>query len=262
MRLRQRQSPLRWETVSGYDALSERAAERVLGAIIHQPRLVLGLPTGRTPEGMYAHLVQHCVGQERCFDGVKTFNLDEYVGLKPDHPGSYARYMQQRLFDHVGLFEGDIFIPDGLAEDVLADEPDLPMHQALERECERYERAIADAGGLDLTVLGLGRNGHIAFNEPGSPFDSRTRVVRLDDETRRANAQYFGNGDVPEWAITMGLATILASKSIVLLASGASKAEAVARLRHGPVAESFPASLLHLHDDVTVLVDREAARLL
>jgi glucosamine-6-phosphate deaminase len=202
--------------------------------------MVLGLPTGRTPVGMYERVVAECSREYHCFTEVTTFNLDEYAGIPRDHPGSYFTYMKQHLFDHVDLSSENAHIPNG-------DAPDL------DAECIRYEREIAAAGSLGLTFLGLGQNGHIGFNEPGTPFDSRTRVVALSDSTRVANADLFADRKVPTHAITIGIRTILESKRIVLLASGDSKRDALARLRTGEIDESFPASALWKHPECTVL---------
>lgn len=230
-----------WETLTDYNALSDRAAGILLDAIGSNPRSVLGLPTGRSPIGMYERVVAECRAQYRCFTDVTTFNLDEYVGIPRHHPASYSTFMKQHLFDHVDLDRTRTHIPDGNAPD-------------LDAECARYERLIREAGGLDLTFLGLGRNGHIGFNEPGTPFDSRTRVVELTASTRKANAPYFPDGRVPERAITMGVATILESKRIVLLVSGNGKTEAIERLRSREQDSSFPASALWKHPDVLVLL--------
>jgi glucosamine-6-phosphate deaminase len=232
-----------WETFDSYDALSARAAGLMLEAIRRDPRVVLGLPTGRTPVGMYDRVVAVCSRDYHCFRDVVTFNLDEYVGIARDHPGSYCTYMREHLFDHVDLDPRNAHIPDGTARDLAA-------------ECTHYEREIRDAGGLDLTFLGLGRNGHIGFNEPGTPFASRTRVVELTESTRHANADLFAGGHVPTQAITMGIGTIMESRAIVLLVSGSGKEEAIARLRGGEVSEAFPASALHRHGDVRVLQAR------
>lgn len=231
---------MKWETVDSADALAGRAAEILLTTIRENPRAVLGLPTGRTPIGMYERVVRECAREYHCFRDVTTFNLDEYAGLPREHPGSYFTYMKQHLFDHVDLDPANTHLPCGTAPD-------------LDAECIRYENEIADAGGLDLTFLGLGRNGHIGFNEPGTPFDARTRVVELTQSTRHANADLFANGSVPTHAITMGIGTILESKRIVLLVSGSGKEDAVARLRSGEVSEEFPASALWRHGDVLVL---------
>lgn len=232
---------MKWEECEDYGALSRRAASILLAAIRDDPRMVLGLPTGRTPVGMYDRVIAECGRQYHCFTGVTTFNLDEYAGIPRDHPGSYCTYMKQHLFDHVDLDPANTHIPRG-------DAPDL------DAECARYEAEIAAAGHLGLTFLGLGQNGHIGFNEPGTPFDSRTRVVELSHSTRIANADLFADRKVPTHAITIGIGTILESKRIVLLASGESKREALTRLKSGEVSEDFPASALWRHRDVTVLV--------
>jgi glucosamine-6-phosphate deaminase len=231
-----------WETLDDYGVLSGRAAELFLEAILRNPRAVLGLPTGRTPIRMYERVVAACTREYRCFRDVITFNLDEYVGIPSTHPGSYCVFMGKHLFDHIDIDRTNAHIPNGMAPDVDA-------------ECARYEREIAAAGGLDLTFLGLGSNGHIGFNEPGTPFDSRTRVVTLAESTRAANAPLFPDGNVPTHAITMGIGTILESKSIVLLASGEKKRRAIERLRSGEISEEFPASALWKHPNVTVLTD-------
>ena len=227
---------MRWETFESPGELSARAAEILLSAIRENPRAVLGLPTGRTPIGMYQRVVQECSREYHCFRDVSTFNLDEYCGVPPAHPGSYAAFMKQHLFDHVDIDPANAHIPNGLAPN-----PDA------------YEQEIRRSGGLDLTFLGLGRNGHIGFNEPGTPFDARTRVVELTQSTRHANAELFPDGHVPTHAITMGIGTILESRRIVLLVSGSGKEEALARLQSEEVTEWFPASALHLHKDVQVL---------
>jgi glucosamine-6-phosphate deaminase len=229
-----------WESFAHYDALSARAAEIFLAAIRESPAIVLGLPTGQTPLGMYERVVAECSREYHCFRDVVTFNLDEYAGITCDHPGSYCTFMKRVLFDHVDIAPGNAHIPDGAVPD-------------LDAECALYEKAIANAGGLSLTFLGLGSNGHIAFNEPGTPWSSRTRVVELTESTRAANAAIFA-GEVPTRAITMGIATILASRRIVLLASGERKRAAIERLRSGERSADFPASALHAHPDVLVLV--------
>jgi len=231
---------MKWETFKSPDELSARAADLLLSAIRDNPRIVLGLPTGRTPIGMYDRVVRECGREYHCFRDVTTFNLDEYAGVSREHPGSYFTYMKQHLFDHVDIDPSNAHLPHGEAPDLLA-------------ECARYEEEIREAGGLGLTFLGLGRNGHIGFNEPGTPFDARTRVVELTQSTRHANADCFPDGRVPTHAITMGIGTILESKQIVLLVAGSGKEEAVERLRSGEVTVEFPASALHQHSDVLVL---------
>jgi glucosamine-6-phosphate deaminase len=192
---------------------------------------------------MYERVVRECSHTYHCFRDVATFNLDEYVGVPREHPGSYFSYMQRHLFRHVDIDPSNAHIPDGNAPNP-------------EAECQRYEQEIESAGGLSLTFLGLGRNGHIGFNEPGTAFDSRTRLVELTQSTRHANASDFPDGHVPQRAITMGIATILESRRIVLLVAGAGKEDAVERLRSGEVTEAFPASALTQHGDVTVLQAR------
>jgi glucosamine-6-phosphate deaminase len=189
---------------------------------------------------MYERVVTECSREYHCFRDVVTFNLDEYAGITCDHPGSYCAFMKHVLFDHVDIAQENAHIPDGAAHD-------------LDAECARYEQAIEQAGGLGLTFLGLGSNGHIAFNEPGTPWSSRTRVVELAESTRAANAALFPGEPVPTRAITMGIATILASRRIVLLASGERKRAAMERLRSGERTGEFPASALWTHADVIVL---------
>jgi glucosamine-6-phosphate deaminase len=234
-----------WETFDNYEALSERAARILLETIRENPRAVFGLPTGRTPIGMYRHVVTECTREYHCFHDAVTFNLDEYARIPREHPGSYSTFMKHHLFDSIDIAPENAHIPDGNAPD-------------LDAECRRYEREIASAGGLGLTFLGLGRNGHIGFNEPGTPFDSRTRVVELTASTRQANADLFAGDQVPTHAITMGIGTILESRRIVLLAGGSGKRAAIERLETLDLDPSFPASALWDHEDVTVLVDASA----
>lgn len=229
-----------WESFESYEALSDRAAHILLAAARSNPNVVLGLPTGRTPVGMYDRVVGQCRDDDRCFRDVTTFNLDEYVGIPRDHPGSYYTFMREHLFDHGHISSAHTHIPDGMAPN-------------LDDECRRYERDIAASGGLGLTFLGLGRNGHIGFNEPGTPFDSRTRIVELTESTRIANAALFEGGHVPHKAITIGIGTILESKSIVLLVAGTGKEKALERLQSGGVGVDFPASALWSHANVRVL---------
>jgi glucosamine-6-phosphate deaminase len=226
-----------------YRALSQAAAELVIKAVRGKPDLTLGLPTGSTPLGLYEEIVKTYRDEHIDFSRLRTFNLDEYAGLLHEAPKSYHTYMRQHFFQHVNVSPENIHIPEG--------KPGVD----LDAEAERYERAIQDAGGIDLLIVGIGTNGHIAFNEPGASFDSRTRVVNLAPETI-ANAQrHFGNEQVPRKAITMGMGTIREASRIVLLASGAHKADAVRRALRGPVSESVPASFLQLHPRVIVILD-------
>jgi len=235
-----------------YDDLCRAAAKAVAGSIRHKPNCVLGFATGGTPEGMYAELGRLHKEEGLDFARVTTFNLDEYVGLAPGHGQSCHYYMQDRLFRHVNIDPRNTHIPDGMAED-------------LDAECVRYEQMIEDLGGIDVQLLGIGINGHIAFNEPVvSSFASRTRVVTLSAETRRANSRFFGSLEaVPRRAVSLGLGTILEHcRQCLLFASGANKAKAVAAAIEGPVTARVPASALQLHPDVTFMLDEDAAALL
>jgi glucosamine-6-phosphate deaminase len=232
---------------------NERAAARALArhvadAIRVKPDLVLGLPTGRTPVGFYHELSALAEHGRVTVDEITTFNLDEFLGIPPTHPGSYRRFMETHLFDRVHLPASQINFLNGAAPD-----PEL--------ECERYEQAIARAGGIDVQILGIGTNGHIGFNEPAPTLQARTHRVRLKPETRRSNAALFGGNleAVPREALSMGMATILQARSIVLLATGRSKASCVERLLIGPITTELPASFLQLHPAVDVVVDAAAA---
>jgi glucosamine-6-phosphate deaminase len=237
-------------TVQTFDdapALARELASRVLTRIERQPSLVLGLPTGRTPLPFYEALRDESRRRQTRWSGVRTFNLDEFVGLSPQHPGRYRAYMDRELFGPVGLADHQIGFLDGAAAD-------------LEAECRRYEQAIAEAGGIDVIVLGIGANGHIGFNEPAEALVAMTHRARLQQDTRLSNADLFGGAvaRVPEEALSMGMATILRARAIVLMATGAGKAAAVERMVHGPITTTLPASFLQLHPDVTVFVDRLA----
>lgn len=233
--------------VKNYVELSKKAAEILAQEVKANPKTVLGLATGGTPIGMYRELIKLTEVEGIDFSQASSFNLDEYVGLVPTHPQSYRAYMQENLFKHINLPAEKTQVPRGDAADLLA-------------ECSRYEEAIRLAGGIDIQVLGIGNNGHIGFNEPGSPADSVTRVVQLTDSTIEANARYFDSiEEVPTQAVSMGIKTILGAKKVVLLASGAAKAEAVRLMLEGEASAVVPASLLQLHADVTVIVDEDAA---
>lgn len=230
-----------------YEDLSTKACARVAGRIAEKENSVLGLATGSTPEGMYEKLVEQHQKGELSFRQVSTFNLDEYIGLPADHPLTYRAYMNDHLFSKVDLLAANTHLPDGQATDLMA-------------ECARYEALLQEAGGVDLQVLGLGHNGHIGFNEPETPFSSATHVVDLDVKTREANARFFDNkNDVPKKAITMGIETILAAREILVLVSGADKAEAFRRMLYRERTPAFPATALQQHPNVTVLADEQAA---
>jgi glucosamine-6-phosphate deaminase len=228
-------------------AVADYAAAHIVGRLAAKPDLVLGLPTGETPRGIYVRLAEAYRTGKVSFARASSFNLDEYRGLPPDHPASYHAYMREMLFRHVDIDPARTHLPDGLASDATA-------------EGRRYEKAIAEAGGIGLMVLGIGGNGHIGFNEPGSPFDSRTRAVRLTEATREANGRSFPEGEtVPEFAITMGIATILDAREILLVATGHAKAEALAAALAGPETPQCPASVLRRHPAVTIVCDTAAA---
>lgn len=232
--------------LDGAEAAAERVAEMVAARLGSTPGAVLGLATGETMRPVYARLVAlHREGRAD-FAGAATFNLDEYVGVGPGHPASFAAFMRETLFDHVNLDPARCRLPRG-------DAPDP------EAEARAYEAAIAAAGGIDLQVLGIGRNGHLAFNEPTSSLASRTRIKTLTEATRRANAPAFAPDPVPRHAITMGIATILEARACVLLATGAAKAEAVARMVEGPLGADCPATALQMHPAATVVLDAAAA---
>jgi glucosamine-6-phosphate deaminase len=214
------------------------------------PTCVLGLATGGTPLGMYAELARMHREAGLDFSRVVTFNLDEYVGLGPNHPQSYRYFMQESFFRHINIDTRNTHVPDGRALD-------------FEAHAEQYEKLIGDEGGIDLQVLGIGSDGHIAFNEPGSSLGSRTRLKTLTPETVRDNARFFGSEEaVPRLAVTMGVGTILESRQCLLLAAGQAKAQAIHDTVEGPVTAQVTASALQLHRDVIAVIDEEAAQLL
>jgi glucosamine-6-phosphate deaminase len=229
-------------------AAARMLARRLADTIARQPSLVLGLPTGRTPVKLYHELAQLVARGQADLSQVRTFNLDEFVGLDPSHPGSYRRFMDTHLFEPARVPVGHVRFLDGAAPDP-------------EAECVRYEAALAAAGGIDVQILGIGANGHIGFNEPARELQPRTHRVALKRETRRSNAGLFGGDEsaVPKEALSMGMATILQARSIVLLATGRSKAACVAKAVTGPITTRLPASFLQLHRDVELVLDQAAA---
>ncbi len=241
---------VRIHVVENYPELSLRAAGIVASQVILKEDTVLGLATGSTPEEMYRELAQlHREGKVD-FSRVTTFNLDEYRGLDPGHPQSYHYYMRQHFFDHVNIKPENIHIPPGQGADI----PTI---------CQDYEQQIAAAGGIDLQVLGIGVNGHIGFNEPGSHLQTETHLVDLTAETIKANSRFFSTPkEVPRQAITMGMGSIMQARRILLLASGKSKSAAIRDTLGGRVTTAVPASFLQLHRRVILLLDREAAALL
>ncbi|GFR36702.1 glucosamine-6-phosphate deaminase [Thermobrachium celere] len=230
-----------------YDELSKKAADIVASQLILKPKSVIGFATGGTPIGMYREIVKMFREGKFTFKDVITFNLDEYYGLDRENPQSYYFYMMEHLFKHVDIDKNNINIPNGRAEDI-------------EKECIEYEEKIEKAGGIDLQILGIGKNGHIGFNEPDVKFEAKTHLVRLDEDTIKANSRFFNSIDeVPTKAISMGIKTIMHARKIVLLASGKQKAEIIEKMVNGPITPDVPASILQLHPDVTLILDKEAA---
>jgi glucosamine-6-phosphate deaminase len=228
------------------EAACARVADIVAALLAAKPDAVLALPAGNTPLPVYAELARRHRERGLSFAQATAFTLDEYAGIGPDHQASFRRALDEALYRHVDLPPARAHAPDAGAAD-------------LDAACERYERAIAAAGGLDLCLLGIGGNGHVAFNEPGSPFDSRTRVADLADDTRAAAAGAFGGEPVPARALTIGIATILSARRCVLLAYGAAKAAVIARAIEAPASPALPASALQLHPDATIILDAAAA---
>jgi glucosamine-6-phosphate deaminase len=241
--------PLNMEIIikPDYEAMSREAALIVARAMRDCEPAVLGLATGSTPEGMYRELVRLHRDSGLSFSTVTTFNLDEYVGLSPDHEQSYHAYMRWHLFDHVDIEPDNVHIPNGMSRDVAA-------------FCSAYENAIKRAGGIDVQVLGLGHDGHIGFNEPSSSLGSRTRIKTLTRETVEANARYFSDpAEVPKHVITMGVGTIMESRHCLVLVSGKAKAGIVREAVEGPVTSMVPASALQFHPKCSLVLDEEAA---
>lgn len=225
------------------------AADLFIHTVKSKSNAVLGLATGSTPLGIYAKMVEKYRKGEVSFADVTTFNLDEYVGLQPYNDQSYAYYMNKHLFAHIDIPDTQTFLPNGMAED-------------LDAECARYDQMLLDRQ-IDVQLLGIGHNGHIGFNEPDHALSGGTHVVKLKEETREANARFFATmEEVPEYAITMGVGSILKANSIVLVVRGADKADIVKQALTGPITTEVPASLLQTHPRVTVLLDREAGRML
>jgi glucosamine-6-phosphate deaminase len=235
------------EIFSDYESMSDRAFELVLTTVRQKPDAVLGFATGSTPLGLYQRLISAHRDRGLDFSKMTTFNLDEYVGLPPGHEESYHYFMWENLFKHINVTQAHVHIPDGMAEDI-------------EDHCEWYEQRIRKVGGIDVQILGMGVNGHLAFNEPGSSLGSRTRIKRLTSRTREDNARFFGGLDqVPEYAITMGIGTIMEARRILLMVSGKAKARAVKAMLEGPISALVPATIVQLHRWAYVLLDEDAA---
>lgn len=232
--------------VADYEEMSRVAAELLAEQVKQKPDSVLGLATGGTPVRMYQELVELHQKEGIDFSEVKTFNLDEYYGLDKNNEQSYAYYMWDNLFSHINIKEENTHIPNGKAKDIST-------------ECASYERAIREAGGVDLQILGIGANGHIGFNEPDDNFEAVTHLVELEESTIEANARFFESiEEVPTKAISMGIKTILNAEKIILLANGESKAKALQEMISGKITPEVPASILQLHKDLTIVIDQEA----
>lgn len=230
-----------------YDEICKQAAKQVSDLVRTKPNCVLGLATGSTPLGVYRELIRRYRDEGLDFSKISTFNLDEYVGIPTSHEQSYHTFMHVNLFDQINIQPERIYIPSGNASDVGA-------------FCKWYEEEIHKLGGIDLQILGIGRDGHIAFNEPGSALGSRTRIKTLTRETIEDNARFFGSIDeVPRFAITMGVGTIQEAKRVILMASGESKADIIAKAIEGPMTAQVTASVLQLHPDTIVYLDEAAA---
>lgn len=229
-----------------YDDMSLKAANIIAAQVSLNPKSVLGLATGSTPIGTYRHLVEWYQKGELDFGKAVSINLDEYCGLSGDHPQSYRRFMQENLFDHISIRPENTWVPDGMTTDVDA-------------MCNGYERTIEELGGVDLQLLGLGHDGHIGFNEPCDHFPVRTHEVALTESTRRANARFFaGEDEVPTAAYTMGVGTVMAARRVLMIVTGADKADILHRAFCGPVTPWVPASILQFHPDVTLICDEAA----
>ena len=236
--------------VKSYEELSKKSANIVASQVILKPNSVLGLATGSTPEGLYKELIKLYNKEVVDFKDVNTFNLDEYYGIHRHNPQSYYYYMRNNLLDHINIEKNNINIPHGLAEDV-------------EAHCMEYEESIKRLGGIDLQILGIGRNGHVGFNEPGDDFKANTHLVELQEETIKDNSRFFEKPeDVPTKAISMGIKTIMNARKILLIANGEGKAKAIYDTIKGPITPKVPASILQLHKDVTVIIDEAAGKLL
>lgn len=241
-----------------YDAMSKEAAQIIASRIRKKPNLVLGLATGSTPIGLYKELIRLHKEEGLDFSKVVTFNLDEYIGLPPNHDQSYAYFMWENLFKHVNINPSNVHIPQGMHGEVRF--TTYETDPKIETFCQWYEDEIKRYGGIDIQVLGIGANGHIAFNEPGSSLGSRTRVKTLTEKTRQDNARFFKSIDeVPKYAVTMGIGTIMEAKELLLLANGEGKAKAVKAAVEGPVTAMCPASVLQLHPKAIIVVDKGAA---
>ena len=234
---------------NNYEEISKLAADYLINTVKAKNDAILGLPTGSTPIGMYQEVINR-YKDNISFQNVRTFNLDEYVGLDKSNINSYRYFMDENLFSHIDIKEENIHIPNGVARDI-------------EKECINYENLLKTTGQMDIMYLGIGHNGHIGFNEPDEFFEPYTHIVKLTEDTIESNKRFFDNIEsVPQTAITMGIKTIMSAKKIILLALGESKAEAILKTVKGKITPRVPASILQLHNDVTLIIDKDAAKFL
>ncbi len=232
--------------VKNYEEMSRKAASIIAAQVIAKPDSILGLATGSSPVGTYQNLIKAYENGDLDFSNVTSINLDEYKGLSPENDQSYRYFMNTNLFDHINIDKANTHVPNGL-------EPDA------EKACEEYNEIIAQSGGIDLQLLGLGPNGHIGFNEPDSVFIAGTHCVDLTESTIEANKRFFESADdVPRQAYTMGIQNIMSAKKIVVVVSGANKAESLAKAINGPIDPQVPASILQLHNNVVIVADEDA----
>lgn len=230
-----------------YEEVSKEAAKIISKIVQDNPKAILGLATGSTPLGLYGELINECDEGILDFSEVKTFNLDEYIGLAPDHEQSYRFFMENNLFNHINIKNENCQVPSGIEKDYDA-------------YCAEYEKMVDATGGMDVLILGVGENGHIAFNEPSTRLGSATHIVDLTEDTIKVNSRFFKSADeVPKQAITMGMGTIMKAKKIVILVTGKNKSHVLSRLLNEKyVTAEFPVSFLKMHRDVTVIFDEEA----
>ncbi|MCI6122288.1 MAG: glucosamine-6-phosphate deaminase [Lachnospiraceae bacterium] len=229
-----------------YQDMSRKAANIISAQIIMKPNCVLGLATGSSPVGTYRQLIEWYNKGDLDFSHVTSINLDEYKGLSPENDQSYRYFMDTNLFNHVNIDKAHTFVPNGLEVNS-------------EKACTDYNHTIATSGGIDLQLLGLGHNGHIGFNEPGAAFERETHCVDLTESTIEANKRFFSSEEeVPRQAYTMGIKNIMQAKKILVIVSGADKAQILEKVLHGPITPEVPASILQLHNDVTIVADESA----
>lgn len=235
---------------ASYEEMSKIAAKEIAKLVYIKPDAILGLATGSTPEGVYKELIELNKESRIDFSKVTSYNLDEYKGLPGDHPQSYRYFMDTKLFNHINIDKNKTHVLSGVTKDI-------------EKECKEYDDAIEADGGIDLQLLGIGENGHIGFNEPSDYLNMNTHLTKLTEDTIKANSRFFDSfKEVPTEAITMGLGSIMKAKKIILLASGEKKAEIIAKLVEEKISTKIPASLLQVHPDVLIIVDKAAGKYL